>query len=197
MSHPDKNPKPLWQELPSEALILSNEQLHSHARKFDAKHKRRDIIEYIALAVLFTLVAYMLTVQADWQDWIATGLVVIGAVIAIKNYNRFAKAKSMPPLNPGDALLEFMRRELQRQRDARATAWRWYLLPWTPSLIFTFTYRWVEEGSTLTELTKKRILILLVNALMVVFLITHVKWQFFQATHYQRQLDELESYDGK
>jgi len=193
----DKNPKSLWQELPSETFLFTNEQMHTRARKFQAKHKRRDIIEYIGFAVLFALVAYMLSVQADWQEWIASGLVVIGAFIAIRNYNRFAKVKSMPSSNSSDALLKFMRCELRRQRDARATEWRWYFLPFTPFIIFTFSYRWVEEGSTLTELTQMRILILLVNTLIAVFLIAYVKWKFFQAAHYQRQLDELESYDEK
>jgi len=193
----DKNPKSIWQDLPSQPLILTNEQIHSHARKFQAKHKRRDIIEYIGFAVLFILVAFMLTVQANWEDWIASGLAVIGAFIAIRNYNRFAKAKSMPSSNSSDALLKFIRRELRRQRDARATAWRWYLLPCTPFIIFTFAYRWVEEGSTLTELTQMRILILLMGVLATAFFSAYVVWQFFQAARYQRQLDELKSYDEK
>jgi len=100
MSTNDQSLKALWQNLPSEPVIFTNEQMQARATKFQAKHKRRDIIEYASYVVLFGLVAYMLTVQSDWQDWVSSALVVIGAIIAMWTYYRFAGTKSMPSLNP-------------------------------------------------------------------------------------------------
>ncbi len=194
MSTNDQSLKSLWQKLPSETVVFTNEQMRTQARKFQAKHKRRDITEYIGFAALFVLAAYMLTVQADWQDWIASGLAVLGAVIAIWNYNRFAKVKSTPALNSGDNLLEFMRRELTRQRDAAATAWKWYVLPLMPFFIFVSVYRWIEEGSTFFEITDMRISFLLMYGFAITFFSAFVLWKFLCAARYQRQLDTLDRY---
>ncbi|MCF6275392.1 MAG: hypothetical protein L3J05_06485 [Robiginitomaculum sp.] len=197
MSTNDQSLKALWQNLPSETVVFTNEQMRSRATKFQAKHKRRDITEYIGYVGLFGLVAYMLTVRADWQAWVSSGLVVVGAIIAMWNYYRLARVKSKPSLNSGDSLLEFMRRALKRQRDAAASAWRWYILPFTPTILFIIAYRWVEEGSTITELTEPRISILLTTALMIAFFSAALFWQFLCAARYQRQLDDLDRYVRK
>ena len=70
MSTNDQSLKTLWQNLPSETAIFTNEQMHLRAIKFQEKHKRRDIAEYTSYLALFGLAAYMLTVRAHWQDWV-------------------------------------------------------------------------------------------------------------------------------
>ncbi len=194
MSVNENSLKSLWQKLPSERTVFTNAQMQARARKFQAKHKRRDVTEYAGYAALFVLVGYMLTVRAAWQDWVASGLVIVGSVIAMWNYNRIARAKPMPSGTAGDSLLGSMRRELTRQRDAASTAWRWYILPLTPCVIFIAGYRWVEEGATLTELTDMRIYILMMTAFCVTFFGACVLWQFLCAARYQRQLDDLARY---
>lgn len=197
MSDNENSLKNLWQNLPSETVVFTDAQMQARARKFQTKHKRRDITEYASYAVFFGLVIYMLTLQSDWQDWVASVLGVIGAIIAMWNYNRFAAAKTIPSVTAGDSLLGTMRRELTRQRDAASTAWRWYILPLMPCMIFITVYRWIEEGATLTELTDTRISILLMLALIAAFITACVLWKFLQAARYQRQLDELEKYVGE
>ncbi len=196
MSTNDQSLKALWQNLPSETVVFTNEQMRARATKFQAKHKRRDMTEYAGYLVLFGLVAYMLTQRADWQAWVSSALVLIGSVVALGNYYRLARAGSKPPANSSDSLLEFMRRGLTRQRDAASTAWRWYILPFVPTVVFILAYRWVEEGSTITELTDMRVSILLTAAFVIAVFSAVILWKFLCAAGYQRQLDNLERYNS-
>jgi len=57
----------------------------ARAEKFQTKIKRRNIIEYSSFPVLLGLITYvMLGIQnLVWQDWVLSGLMVIGAIIAL------------------------------------------------------------------------------------------------------------------
>lgn len=194
MSVHEQKLRALWQSLPSETVTFTSEQMQSRVRRFQAKHKRRDRIEYASYAVLFAMVAYMLSLQADWKDWVASGLIVVGGLFAMCNYYRLAGAKTMSSAKSSDKLLDFMRRELTRQRDAAASAWKWYILPVMPAVIFIFIYRWMEEGATLTGLTDMRISMLLSMALVIAVIGACTLWLFIRAARYQRQLEALDRY---
>jgi len=183
--------KSLWQSLPSQTSVYSHEQMQKRADKFETKHKRRDIIEYLAIAAIFGLVVFYLTQRSDWRALVASGLAIAGAITMVRNYNRIAKVKVMPSTKASETTLDYMRRELIRQRDAAASAWKWYILPVVPFLIFVLVFRWLEEGATLTELTDFRVMILSFFAFVVAYLIATIFWQFLNAARYQRQLDEL------
>ena len=194
MSVHEQKLRALWQSLPSETVTFTSDQMQSRVRKFQAKHKRRDRVEYVGILALFGLMAYTLNLRSDWKAWVACGLAVLGALIMMWNYHKFAKVKPSPSLNSSSTLLEFMRRELKRQRDAAASAWRWYLLPAIPFLTFVLAFRWMEEGSTLIEITDMRFSLLLLTAFLIAFLAAHIFWYFLRAARYQHQLDELERY---
>jgi len=195
MSNMDDSIKSLWQSLPSETLVFNEAQLRTRARKFQAKIKRRNFIEYSSFVFLFGLIIYVMMGIENlvWQDWVLSGLMVIGAIIALWGYYRLAGAKKAPE-HSGSNLLEFMRHELTRQRDYAATGWRWYLLPFLPSFIFFIIERWVGADSDLTKLTDFRHTLLILTALMITLGCATVFWQWIQAAKFQRQLDELERY---
>ena len=195
MSTNTQSLKSLWQTLPSEKNVFSHEQMQRRAQKFEAKHKRRMITEYLGFAGLLGLIVYYLTQRADMLALAASGLAVIGALIMLRNYNRKAKVNALPASNSSETTLDYMRRELTRQRDAAASAWKWYVLPVVPFFIFVLVFRWIEEGATLTELTDFRITLLSYFAFSVAFLIALIFWQFLNAARYQRQLDELDRYN--
>ena len=192
MSADTQSLKSLWQSLPSEKVAFDLEQMQHRVKKFQTKHKRRIIIEYLAFAVLIGWIALDPTFRTDWKALMASGLAIAGGIIMLWNYNRIAKVNAAPSLNSNQTTLEYMRRELTRQRDAAASAWKWYILPLTPFFIFVLVFRWIEEGSTLTELTDIRVMILSFFAFVVAFLIATIFWQFLNAARYQRQLDALD-----
>ncbi|MEP3889609.1 MAG: hypothetical protein ABJN69_04025 [Hellea sp.] len=194
MSTNTQSLKSLWQSLPAEEIVFSHEQMQQLAHQFQAKHKRRALTEYLGFAALFGLTAYYLTLRADWQAFAASGLVIIGGIIMLWNYLRIAKVNALPSSNSSETTLEYMRRELTRQRDAAASAWKWYILPCVPFLIFVLAFRWSEEGATLTELTDFRVIILFVFAFIVASLLATTFWYFLNAARYQRQLDALDKH---
>jgi len=197
MSAHDQSLKALWQNIPTETVTFDIDQMRARIRKFETKHKRRDIIEYGVYAVLFVLIAYMLTLRSGWQEWVSSGLAVFGATIMMWNYNRLAKVEALPSFNSADNTIEFLRRQLRRQRDAAASAWKWYVLPTAPFFVFTFAYRWIQEGSTGLEFTDTRISLLIMLGFAMTVLVVCILWMFLRAARYQRQLDDLERYVSK
>ena len=89
-----------------------------------------------------------------------------------------------------------MRRELTKQRDAAASAWRWYILPFIPAVIFFLIDRWTYADSDLLKLTEFRYTVLILTALIIALGCAAIFWQWLQAAKYQRQLDDLERYTG-
>lgn len=197
MSINEDSIKTLWQTLPSEKLVFNDSQLRARARKFQAKINRRNIIEYLSFSFLFGLIIYVTLGIQDpiWQDWAFSGLTALGAAIALWNYYRFAGSKAVPE-SSGNTLLKYMRRELTKQRDAAASAWRWYILPFIPAVIFFLIDRWTYADSDLLKLTEFRYTVLILTALIITLGCAAIFWQWLQAAKYQRQLDDLERYTG-
>jgi len=192
MSTNNQSLKTIWQKLPSETIVFNQDQMRRRVEKFQSKHKRRTLAEYLGFVALLGLIACYLTFRSDWKAWVASGLAVICSIIMLWNYNRIAKLKISPSSSPDKTMIQYMRRELTRQRDAAATAWRWQILPLTPFFIFVIGFRWLEEGTTLRELTDARIVILSILVFLMTYLVAHVFWQFLNAARYQRQLDILD-----
>ena len=68
----------LWQSLPSEKLVFNEAQLRNRAQRFQAKIKRRNIIEYSSFVFLFGLIIYVMMGIENlvWQDWVLSGLML-------------------------------------------------------------------------------------------------------------------------
>ena len=195
MSNNDDSIKTLWQSLPSEKLVFNEAQLRNRAQRFQAKIKRRNIIEYSSFVFGFGLIIYVMMGIENlvWQDWVLSGLMVIGAIISLWGYFRVAGAKAAPE-RAGNSLLDFMRRELTRQRDYAATGWRWAILPFLPAVIFSLSERWLGADTDLIKLTDTRYTLLVLAAFMIALTSALLFWQWLQAAKFQRQLDELERY---
>jgi len=191
MSANSQSVKTLWQNMPTEKIVYSRDQLENRVQKFHTRHKRRDVIEYSSYLVLFALVVYEIIKKPDLFAWISTALVGGGALIGLRNYNRLVKAKSVSSETSSQSLMTFLRNEIIRQRDAAATAWRWYILPFMPFFGFVLIYRWMEAGQSLFELTSERYMIGMTGAFMFTFLGATILWLFLRAARYQRELDIL------
>lgn len=201
MSHPNTPRKTgsihaLWKTLPSEPVVLTREDMQLRITTLKAKVKRRDINEYLGFAVLFVLIAYVHSLNSGWENWVISGLMTVGAIAACWNYRRRAGGSAMAPLSASENLTQFIRRELIRQRDAAATFWRWYILPFVPAIVFICVLRWVETGPDLYALTPMRINVLMVAALCVAVGSAFILWQWLQAASYQRQIEDLGRMSG-
>jgi len=85
--------KTLWQNLPTEVEAFKPSELEHRATSLQKSLKRRDLREYLGYAGLLVIVAYVLVTNGDLLNWIASVLVVLGAIIAFFNFNKYTRFK--------------------------------------------------------------------------------------------------------
>jgi len=129
---------------------LPPEQLRHVADKFYRRLRLRNGIEYVACVVVVVAFSiYIFTLEHILQR-IGSAMVVAGTFYAAWQLNR--RASAVDPASAGTMpILEFVRAQLVRQRDALASIFWWYLLPFLPGLatmsIGAMMLR-VEEGQS-------------------------------------------------
>jgi hypothetical protein len=121
--------KALWRDQPLEETPPMTLEF-IHARAFQSRVRRRNVIEYAASAVVLVTFGAYTVVLSDTVLRIASGLIIAGVLIVVWQLYRRASARPAPH---ADAL-SFHRAELVRQRDALRSAWLWYLMPFAPGL---------------------------------------------------------------
>lgn len=129
---PDPNApdlKNLWRDQPMETPPMTLEQIH--ARGFQSRVKLRNMIEYVAGAVVVAVFGSYTVILDDPILKAASVLVIVGALVVVFQLHRRGSARPTPA---ADALA-FHRAELARQREAMRSAWLWYLAPFLPGLI--------------------------------------------------------------
>lgn len=110
--------------------------VHLHAQRFQARVRRRNMIEYVAAA--FVIVFFAGTAVAAPAPVVQLGaaLVVAAALYVCWQLYRMGRAASRSELEAGaQSWAAFHRAELVRQREALRTVWRWYLAPFVPGYL--------------------------------------------------------------
>jgi hypothetical protein len=192
MTNAEDSLKNLWQSLPAAAPRYTEAQMQARARKLDAKAKRQHLIDYVAYAVLFGLIAYIHIISVDWHKWIVSGLMTTGAALATWNYHRFARQRIGLPAEPNGKLIEFLRHEFTRQRDYAAGFARGFLLPFIPAIAFIFAIRWMEYGEAPLAITEDRLMLIYMGGFITAFLCACLFWNWLKAANFQRQLNDLD-----
>jgi hypothetical protein len=135
--------KKLWQNQKTEDHMITLDDIRVRAGNFRTRTRWRNIL--IGGFLLLTGLAYVegfisslfRALQGKtapriwgWPLWLtfqAIGLAVFCWVL-IALWRR-GRARVLPAELAGEAMLEFYRRELERQRAAVASAWAWFILP--------------------------------------------------------------------
>jgi hypothetical protein len=140
------DPRSLWQGQEEEKVTITIDEIRVRATYFERRIQRRNMREYAATGVAVVV----LTIQA-WgaHGWhLATfALLMAGMAYAMFQLHRLG-ARSLPADTGTRASLEFHRLELERQRDALRTVWRWYLLPFAPGILMSVGVKAIEHGIT-------------------------------------------------
>lgn len=121
--------KALWRDQPLEETPPMTLEF-IHARAFQSRVRRRNVIEYVACAVVVAVFGAYVAVLPYTVLRIASGLTVAAALLVA--WQLWRRAAARPP--PHADALSFHRAELVRQRDALRSAWLWYLAPFMPGL---------------------------------------------------------------
>lgn len=124
---------------------LSAEALAEQAVRLQGRVSRRNRRELLAATLVAPVFLFYAWFFPHWLTKLGALLVVAGAAWVAWQLMRRASARPLPQALAG-RLLDFHRGELQRQRDALRTVWRWYLAPLLPGLLLFLCGRQIENG---------------------------------------------------
>jgi hypothetical protein len=117
---------------------------------------------------------------------VAAGLAIPAIFLILYELRKRASPRTLPQDLGLTSSVEFLRKELERQRDARRTVWRWYLSPALPSVLaFTIGFYFLPRGGL--------VLASIIGAMFAVDFAVIAKLNERAARRLQRQIDELGS----
>lgn len=113
----------LWATDQGEKFTMSIAELTERSNQFRSTIHRRNLIEYIAAALVIGVFAWIAYLVPVWSIKIGAGMIALAAIYISWQLRRVASASAIE--SPGATLAQTHRRELVRQRDALKSVWRW------------------------------------------------------------------------
>ncbi len=185
----DFEPQTLWQSQPTEHDPMTVAAIHQKALVFQARIRRRNLIEYIAAAVVTVAFATNLFNRASWMMQAGAALMITATVFIVWQLHRRGSAAAVPPV--GGALVDFHRRELIRQRDALRSVAVWYLAPFVPGFVMMSLGRWFQAHTPHRAVGLDHRLIIVGDAIAVLIFLGVWLLNLWGARRLQRLIDEL------
>lgn len=187
---PEEFARGSWQSDSATTSLPSIEELRQRADKFRNNIKRRNMMEYIAGALViavFATIAWLVPMQLFR---ISAALMIGGTCVVLWQLHKRTTPLT-PPENGGQLpVLEYRRRELVRQRDALKNIFTWYLLPFIPGAALMLAMpvldpNWIMGDVTTTDLIIRPLFAIAV--LGAVYAINQIA-----ARKMQREIDEID-----
>lgn len=181
--------KALWQSQAQEHEPMSLAEIHQKARKLERGVRWRNIREYVASVVVVAFFAPVLLRQDSWMMQLGAGLIILAtAFVAWQMHHRTATG-AIP--EAGEALRDYHRQTLIRQRDAlRSVGW-WYMAPFAPGMVLLMMGRWFQAHTPGRSLAMDHLGILLGSG-FVVLVFAGIWWlNQVGARRIQREIDKL------
>lgn len=132
------DPKTLWKEQDVSVVALSPADLEARFRAQRAALQRRNLVEYIAGAVVIVVFLGYAALLPGALVKAGSLLTAAGAAFVLWQLRRRASVAALPDDAAADALRAAQVKELERQRDALRSVALWYLAPFLPGLILFF-----------------------------------------------------------
>ncbi|MBB36992.1 MAG: hypothetical protein CME88_16980 [Hirschia sp.] len=129
----DRDPlQTLWTQQKEEEFTMSLADVQNRASTFQSTIRRRNLIEYLAAALVVGIFAWMVVIIPVPVVQIGAAMIAAGAVYVAYKLHTLAGAGE-PDM--AQSVVTFHRAELVRQRDALKSVWRWYLAPFIPGVL--------------------------------------------------------------
>jgi hypothetical protein len=180
----------LWQAQGSGDAPLTLEELRKKGAKFRTTIARRNLREYVAVALMVPYFIYFAWTAGLPLMRVGNGLLAAALLYMAYQLHRRAPASPASGELAWKNCLAFHRAQLERQRDALSGIWSWYLGPLIPGFVMV-------SIAISIPLFHKSIRAGLLSLIWVV-LPAVVFWQVARinkgaAARIQRQIDELEA----
>jgi hypothetical protein len=132
----------VWQtQIMEEKDMITLLDLRARAKAFRNRVQGRNIALYAYSLANLGLTGFLIS-TGKFNAMAAPGMLLMAAhLFVIWQLWWRARVRSLPVDLGGRAALDFLRHELNRQRDAMAGAWLWYIAPFMPGLIWQLALR--------------------------------------------------------
>jgi hypothetical protein len=126
---PEKNIRNVWQNQSIDEGEVSLEKIQQRA-----KASRRNRFEYIAIALAVFAFGFYGLWNHKMAIRIGSSVEIAGLLYVAYQLHKKARAEVLPEDCGFECCVNFYGKELERQRDALRSIWRWYLGPMIPGL---------------------------------------------------------------
>jgi RNA polymerase sigma-70 factor (ECF subfamily) len=187
--------KTLWQTQSKETETMQLEEIISKARAFQARVRRRNLLEY-ALAVFgIAVFAIYAWVYPGWMIKTGSVLCILAAVNFVLQRHYRAAARHVPEA-PAAALVDFHRSELVRHREAVGRSWLWEDALMLPGAALILLGRWFQFHAPEVPVTLDHFVIILATIIVVLTLVIVALAGRIRVYRLQREIDELDRQRG-
>ena len=140
--HPENDARKVWQDQSVAPIPMNINEIRKKARKFQKRIWWRNLSEYAA--AVFVVAGFGFYLWRFDGLWLRTGslLIIAATLYMVYQLHKRGSSESVPT---GASSIVFHRTELERQRDALQSVWRWYLLPFVPGMIIFLIGRAIEN----------------------------------------------------
>jgi hypothetical protein len=121
--------KAYWQQRDVERPRMSIEQLRDRAVTFQKYVRTRDLIEYVACAVVVVGSGFYLWAFPGFLLKLGSLAMIAATLFVAYQLRKHGAARALSPESPAASLLEFHRKELVRRRDLLKNSWRLFVGP--------------------------------------------------------------------
>jgi hypothetical protein len=188
-SEPNPNDlRSLWQNREVEPMTITVEEIRRRASRFERRIQWRNIREYAAGALVLAFLARRLSLDHGLR--VVPGWLIAAGTIYVMIQIHLRGAARATPQDAGIwASLEFHRLELERQRDALRSVWRWYLLPFVPGFAASLIVAGVDKGFGMR--------LGVFGIMMVLLLVAVWRLNVWAARRLDRQIEEIKQMETK
>ena len=128
-------PLPEWCDAAPDAVFSDPQDCAVRATKFERRIRRRNLMEYVAGAIVIVgagASSIAAGIKGDWGIALAMALTAIGAIVVL--WGLFRRATNLER-RPEDPCRMHLRRQYQRQYDALRDVPLWYIGPLIPGVL--------------------------------------------------------------
>jgi Flp pilus assembly protein TadB len=184
--------KTLWRNQKPEDHAVTLAQIHERAATFENRIRRGVLIEYVASVFVVIVFGFYIWLFPGWVMKTGSALVILATLFVIWQMRRRVSAQNVPEAQRLE-LIAFIRSELVRQRDARKSAWLWYIAPCLPGMVLMMMGRWFQTHASWRSLAWDHEIILMSSGVVVLVLVGIWLLQMWSARRLQRKIDELDA----
>lgn len=183
----DRDLQALWQSQPAHERI-SFDEIRLTAERLERRVARRNLREYVAAVIVVLVFGWAALTAPSAIFRIGAGLTVAAAVLVVYLLRRWGTARTLSSDLALTSALEFVRVQLERQRDVLRGVWWWAMLPFVPGLLLMQIGLALDQPRRLTS-------VIVWGVMMIVLMVALHALNRRAAGRIQQRIDRLKAHE--